>query len=349
LANSAENRRTRKGKHGIIAAGRKDCTFIIVDKFLLRTKHKGAATDEISPKQRLLRRPYSVDKARDQRNGKVMATHQSILSLYLDEIGKAKLLTGKEEAALARRIARGDEKARQEFIEANLRLVVHIAKRYASARDPEGLLDLIQEGNLGLFRAVERFHPKHKTRFSTYATYWIRQAIQRGLLQRRSIRLPENVMGDVLRMRRQRHRLYQKLQRQPTTAELAEAMAMTVPTLQHLEEVSQDIVSLDQPVKGSKDEEQTQLGDLLQDLDAPQPEFIASQHLLRRQLREVVDSLPARQRKIINMRFGLEDGVPRTLEEIGEEFSISRERVRQIQNDAISRIRSRQEMAGIRG
>lgn len=270
--------------------------------------------------------------------------HEAVTAVgrYLNQISRVPLLTAAEERQLARRVKKGDDQARQHFIEANLRLVVHVARRYASAADPDTFLDLIQEGNLGLFRAVERFSPRYKTRFSTYAMYWIRQAIQRHLSRQRTIRLPEHIMDNVLRLRRIRHRLYQELGRQPTGEELAKELKLPLKKFQRLEEVSQSIVSLDQPVQGTEDDA-TRLGDLLVDLDTPQPEFIVGQHMLRDQIREIMSTLPARQQKIISLRFGLEDGVPHTLEEIGRQFDVSRERVRQIQNEALERIRAHQQ------
>lgn len=263
----------------------------------------------------------------------------STLALYLREIGETKLLTADEEKELARRVRAGDERARQRFIEANLRLVVHIAKRYVPHGDPDALLDLVQEGNLGLFRAVERFDPTMGTRFSTYATYWIRQAIQRALAKQRMIRLPEHVLEDVNRMRKTRHRLYQELGRQPTSEELASELEVTEDHLLRLEEASLETVSLEKPIRGEDDEGATELGNLLRDLESPQPEFIANQRLLRHQIRQVVEELPPRDRTIIRMRFGLENGIPKTLAQVAETFGISRERVRQIQERALKRIR----------
>lgn len=265
----------------------------------------------------------------------------SALSLYLREIGKRKLLSRSDEQQLAKRIRRGDEAARQHFIEANLRLVVHVAKRYATSNDPEELLDLIQEGNLGLFRAVERFNPARKTRFSTYAMYWIRQAIQRSLSRQRTIRLPENVLNEIMNMRRVRHRLYQDMGRQPVIEEIAAELGVPTKKVRHLEEVSQTIVSLDQPIKGKDADDEMQLGDLLTDLETPQPEFIVGQHMLRGQVRQVLQELPAREQMILKLRFGLDDtATPLTLAQIGKRFGISRERVRQIQETALQRIRS---------
>lgn len=272
-------------------------------------------------------------------------THEtavSTLSLYLREIGERKLLAAEEEKELAVKVRKGDEKARQRFIEANLRLVVHIAKRYARRDDPELFLDLIQEGNLGLFRAAERFDPTRGTRFSTYATYWIRQAIQRALMKSRTIRIPERVLENISRMRKTRHRLTQELGRQPTSAELATELELSERELLKLEETSQETVSLEKPIRGGEEGEGAELGTVLADLDSPQPEFIANQRLLRHQVRNVVGELPPRDRKIVTLRFGLTTGVPKTLAEVAKEFGISRERVRQIQKRALERIRAKE-------
>lgn len=265
------------------------------------------------------------------------------LSLYLREIGQGKLLTPSEERALAERVQRGDEEARQRLVAANLRLVVYLAKRSVPRGDPDLLLDLIQEGNLGLFRAVERFDPKRGTRFSTYAAYWIRQAVQRALARSRIIRLPEHVLEQISRMRRTRHRLYQELGRQPTAEEFAAELAISRTELERLEELSLETVSLEKPIRGEDEEEATELGTLLRDLDAPQPEFIANQRILRNQVRMVIRLLPPRDRKILRLRFGLENGVPRTLAQVADTFGISRERVRQLQERALRRIREREQ------
>ncbi len=269
----------------------------------------------------------------------------STLSLYLREIGETKLLTPEGEKALAALVRKGDLEARQKLFEANLRLVVHVAKRYARRGDTELFQDLIQEGNLGLFRAVERFDPSRGTRFSTYATYWIRQAIQRALAKDRTIRLPEHIIEGIARVRNVRHRLYQDLGRQPSSAELTAELDITEHELHELEDASQDTVSLEKPIRGEDEEESAELGELLQDLEAPQPEFVANQRILRRQVRDVVSKLPSRDRKIVRMRFGLDTGIPRTLAQVGSEFGISRERVRQIQERALKRIRQREQQA----
>jgi len=267
----------------------------------------------------------------------------SSLSQYLKEIGEIPLLTGAEEQDLARSIQNfRDEEARQYLLRANLRLVVNMAKRYAPDRDSDTLLDLVQEGNIGLLRAVDRFKPDRKTRFSTYAVYWIRQAILRSLKARRMVRLPENVVDSVLRMQRLRQTLYQLLGRAPTTDELADEMNLSSEEVGKLEEYATDIVSLDQTVRGTQEDDQAELQELLEDEEAPHPQNVAHSELVRRVVNEGVKTLPGRERKIIELRFGLGESDPHTLEDIGELFGISRERVRQLQNGALRRLRQRQ-------
>lgn len=266
----------------------------------------------------------------------------SILAQYLKEIGETPLLTGGEEQELAKRIQAGDDEARQQMLKANLRLVVNIAKQYVPSDEPGMLMDLIQEGNLGLMRAVDRFKPEFRTRFSTYGVYWIRQAILRALKSRRIVRLPENVVDRILQMQRTRQRLYQILGRVPTPEELAHEMRLPLKEIDRLEEASSDIVSLERGVRGRDEETETQLQELLEDLTTPHPHHVAQLSLLRREIREAVETLRPRERKIVEMRFGLTDGRPHTLEDIGREFGISRERVRQLQNVALQRLRQRQ-------
>ena len=266
----------------------------------------------------------------------------SILSQYLREIGQTPLLTGKEEQALATRIQEtGEEAARQQMMRANLRLVVSIAKKYSPSHDPDMLMDLIQEGNLGLMRAVDRFLPERQTRFSTYGVYWIKQAILRALKSRRMVRLPENVVDRVLAMQKKRQALYQMLGRAPTNEELAHEMDATINEIRRLEEVSTDVISLDQVIRGNDDSDETQLKDLLEDIDTPRPEQAVREQFVRSAIREAVETLPTRERRILEMRFGLTDNRPHTLEDIGNEFGISRERVRQLQNAALTRLRRR--------
>lgn len=271
--------------------------------------------------------------------------NQSILSQYLREIGQTPLLTGEDEQTLARRIQEDhDEEARHLMLQANLRLVVNIAKKYAPSNDPEVLMDLIQEGNLGLMRAVDRFQPGRNTRFSTYGVYWIKQAILRALKSRRIVRLPENVVDRVLEMQRARQRLYQILGRAATMAEIGQEMGASLEEIKRLEMAATDVVSLDRVVRGVDENESTQLGELLEDFDAPQPENETRMELLRGLVQDAVKTLPARERRILAMRYGLDNEQPHTLEDIGLEFGISRERVRQLQNSALERLRGRQKV-----
>jgi RNA polymerase primary sigma factor len=271
--------------------------------------------------------------------------NQSILSQYLREIGQTPLLTAEDEQMLARRIQKDhDEQARNLMLQANLRLVVNIAKKYAPSNDPEMLMDLIQEGNLGLMRAVDRFQPDRNTRFSTYGVYWIKQAILRALKSRRIVRLPENVVDRVLEMQRVRQRLYQLLGRPATVAEIAHEMGASTEEMKRLEMAATEVVSLDRAVRGVDENESTQLGELLEDFDAPQPENETRVELLRGLVQDAVKTLPVRERKILAMRYGLDNEQPHSLEDIGQEFGISRERVRQLQNSALTRLRRRQKV-----
>jgi len=226
-------------------------------------------------------------------------------------------------------------------MQANLRLVVSIAKQYSAQRDADRLSDLIQDGNIRLMRAVDRFDPKFKTRFSTYGVYWIRQAILRSLKSRRMVRLPENVVDQVSLLKRTRQQLYQILGRWPTPEELGQEMKVPMRTIHLLEEASNDVVSLDQPIRGKEGDEETQLKELIEDTEAIGPVQETQRELIRDEVQTAVQSLPPRERKILELRFGLGEQHPYTLEEIGREFSISRERVRQLQNVALSRLRAR--------
>lgn len=266
----------------------------------------------------------------------------SILTRYLQEISTTPLLTAAQEQELAIRIQqRGDQAAREQMLRANLRLVVNFAKRYAPSNDLELLMDLIQEGNLGLMRAVERYQAGRNTRFSTYGVYWIKQAILRALKARRTVRLPENVVDRLLQMQRTKQRLYQVLGRIPTTQELAAEMGAKITEITRLESAASEIVSLDQTVRGSDHSENSSLGDLLEDAEALQPGDVALQELMRSDVLQEVATLPVRERKVLSLRFGLHGNDPHTLEDIGHEFGVSRERVRQLQNTALDRLRQR--------
>lgn len=257
------------------------------------------------------------------------------IRLYLCEIGKVALLTGKEEVDLARRIKKGDQTAKQRLAEANLRLVVSIAKKYIG----RGLsfLDLIQEGNIGLFRAVEKFDPERGFKFSTYATWWIRQAITRAIAdQARTIRIPVHMVETINKLTHAQRRLVQELGREPLVEELAAEMDMDVKKVRHILKISQDIVSLEAPV-GT--EEDSKLGDFIEDDDALSPSDVTNRQLIKENIHEMLQYLSPRERKIIEMRFGLQDGVGHTLEEVGHEFRVTRERIRQIEAKVLQKMK----------
>lgn len=257
------------------------------------------------------------------------------IRLYLCEIGRVDLLTGKEEVELARRIAKGDQSAKAKLAEANLRLVVSIAKKYIG----RGLsfLDLIQEGNIGLFRAVEKFDPNRGFKFSTYATWWIRQAITRAIAdQARTIRIPVHMVETINKLTHAQRRLVQELGREPLVEELAAEMDMDVKKVRHIMKISQDIVSLEAPV-GT--EEDSKLGDFIEDDEALSPSESTNRQLIRENIHEMLQYLSPRERKIIEMRFGLKDGVGHTLEEVGQEFHVTRERIRQIEAKVLQKLK----------
>ena len=255
--------------------------------------------------------------------------------MYLKEIGKIKLLTPEEELETAKRMAQGDEAARQRMSEANLRLVVSIAKRYVG-RGMQ-LLDLIQEGNLGLMKAVEKFDYTKGYKFSTYATWWIRQSITRAIAdQARTIRIPVHMVETINRVLRTSHSMVQTLGREPTTEEVAKELHMDVSKVEEIMKIAQEPVSLETPVG---EEEDSHLGDFLPDTDASQPPEEASYTLLREQLEDVLATLTPREQEVLRMRFGLRDGKPHTLEEVGKEFDVTRERIRQIESKALRKLR----------
>ncbi len=255
--------------------------------------------------------------------------------MYLKEIGKIKLLTPEEELALAKRMAEGDEEAHKRMSEANLRLVVSIAKRYVG-RGMQ-LLDLIQEGNLGLMKAVEKFDYTKGYKFSTYATWWIRQSITRAIAdQARTIRIPVHMVETINRVLRTSHSMVQSLGHEPTTEEVAQELHMEVSKVEEIMKIAQEPVSLETPVG---EEEDSHLGDFLPDSDASQPPEEASHTLLHEQLEDVLATLTPREQQVLRMRFGLQDGKPHTLEEVGKEFDVTRERIRQIESKALRKLR----------
>lgn len=255
--------------------------------------------------------------------------------MYLKEIGRINLLTSDEEFEYAQRAEEGDEEAKRMLAESNLRLVVSIAKRYVG----RGMLflDLIQEGNIGLMKAVDKFDPTKGYKFSTYATWWIRQAITRAIAdQARTIRIPVHMVETINKLIRTSRHLLQQLGREPTPEEIAKEMDMSVEKVMEIQKIAQDPVSLETPIG---EEDDSHLGDFIQDEDSPAPQDAASYTLLREQLEEVMKTLTPREAKVLRLRFGLDDGKARTLEEVGKEFDVTRERIRQIEAKALRKLR----------
>jgi RNA polymerase primary sigma factor len=263
--------------------------------------------------------------------------------LYLREIGKIPLLSGDEELALAQKVVAGDKRAKDKMAEANMRLVVSIAKRYSG----RGLdfLDLIQEGNTGLLRAVEKFDPDKGFKFSTYATWWIRQAITRAIAdQARVIRIPVHMVETINKLLRTQRRMTQELNREPTIEELAAELEMEPEKVEYVMKIKQDIHSLDAGVGRDGEDEDSVLGDFVEDEETISPSDSAAEQLLKEQVHDILSSLSDREQKIIRMRFGLDDGKNHTLEEVGQEFAVTRERIRQIEAKALAKLRKNKDV-----
>lgn len=260
------------------------------------------------------------------------------VQMYLKEIGKTPLLTPEEEKELAKRIEKGDEMARQKLIQANLRLVVSIAKRYANRSQRLSILDLIQEGNIGLSRAVDKFDYRKGFKFSTYATWWIRQAVTRALADySRTIRIPVHMVETITKYTQTKRHLMQILGRDPLPEEIAAEMNMDVKKINYLQKISQEVMSLEAPI--GEDDDKFTLSDLIKDEQSLSPDELANFTFLKDQVKEILADLTERERKILIMRFGLEDNIPHTLEEVGKEFGVTRERIRQIEAKALEKIR----------
>ncbi len=270
------------------------------------------------------------------------------VQMYLKEIGRTPLLNSKEEKELAKRIEKGDEIARQKLIQANLRLVVSIAKRYVHRSPHLSILDLIQEGNIGLSRAVDKFDYHKGFKFSTYATWWIRQAVTRALADySRTIRIPVHMVETIMKYTQTKRRLMQELGRGPLPEEIATEMNMDVEKVHYIQKISQEVISLETPI--GDDDEDSVLSDFIKDETSMSPDQLANHALLRDQIREVLVDLTEREQKILGMRFGLDDNIPHTLEEVGKVFGVTRERIRQIEAKALEKIRGHKNIKKLEG
>ena len=294
-------------------------------------------TDEEEPAldEDVIAEGEEVEKIDFTDTGDISSTTQDTLKMYLKDIGKVPLLSAEEEIELAKRMEAGDEAAKKKLAESNLRLVVSIAKRYVG----RGMLflDLIQEGNLGLLKAVEKFDYRKGYKFSTYATWWIRQAITRAIAdQARTIRIPVHMVETINKVTRVSRDLLQKLGREPLPEEVGEVMGLPKERVQEIMKIAQEPVSLETPIG---EEEDSHLGDFIQDESIPTPVEATNQTLLHEQLDDVVSTLTEREQRVIKLRFGWDDGRPRTLEEVGKEFNVTRERIRQIEAKALRKLR----------
>lgn len=273
---------------------------------------------------------------------------QDSVQMYLREIGKISLITAEDERALAKRIEQGDEEARKKMTQANLRLVVSIAKRYIGRSPHLTLLDLIQEGNIGLFKAVEKFDYRKGFKFSTYATWWIRQAITRALAdQARTIRIPVHMVETISKYTQIKRRLLQDLGREPLAEEIATEMGVEVEKIRHIQKIAQETVSLETPV--GDDDEDSVIGEFIEDEKEIMPHQHAARHILKDQIAGILNDLSPREQKILRLRFGLDDGVTHTLEEVGKEFGVTRERIRQIEAKALNKIRGHGHLGKLEG
>ncbi len=284
-----------------------------------------------------------VSRKELERATEAESTLPDAVQVYLKEIGKTPLLIFAEEKELARRAETGDEEARHRLIKANLRLVVSIAKRYVNRSPNLSILDLIQEGNIGLSRAVDKFDYRKGFKFSTYATWWIRQAITRALAdQSRTIRIPVHMVETISKYTQIKRRLAQELGREPLAPEIAVEMGVEVEKIRHIQKISQEVVSLESPIGGEGDDDDSKLLEFIQDENSLSPAQMTAHSLLKDRIIEILRDLSDRERKILEMRFGLTDGITHTLEEVGKVFNVTRERIRQIEAKALDKMREHQ-------
>ncbi|MDY0302580.1 MAG: RNA polymerase sigma factor RpoD [Candidatus Moranbacteria bacterium] len=289
--------------------------------------------------------PEKIDKKKEIEN--VEPNYNDSVQMYLREIGKVSLLKADEEVRLAKLIEKGDPSAKQKLTEANLRLVVSIAKKYVGRSNNLSLLDLIQEGNIGLFKAVEKFDYHKGYKFSTYATWWIRQAITRALAdQSRTIRIPVHMVETINKYTQIVRQLVQELGREPLAEEIAAEMDLEVEKIRHIQKISQETVSLETSIGDSDDD--SVLGDFIEDTETIMPDQTASRTLLKNHVTEILEELSPREQRILKIRFGLDDGVTHTLEEVGQEFGVTRERIRQIEAKALDKIRNQKGLGKLR-
>jgi len=301
---------------------------------------------EVKESKELLETKETIEKGKSL--SKMSGAKLDSVQMYLKEIGEISFISADEEKELAKMIEKGDQEAKKKLARANLRLVVSIAKRYVGHSPNLTLLDLIQEGNLGLFRAVEKFDWRKGYKFSTYATWWIRQAVTRALAdQARTIRIPVHMVETISKYNQIKRRLLQDLGREPLPEEIAAEMGIETEKVHHIMKISQDTVSLETPV--GEDEEDSVLAEFIEDEKAIAPSLEAARMLLRERLKEILVDLAPREQKILAMRFGLEDGITHTLEEVGKEFGVTRERIRQIEAKALERIREHHGLKKLKG
>ncbi|MFY9457846.1 MAG: sigma-70 family RNA polymerase sigma factor [Candidatus Spechtbacterales bacterium] len=307
-----------------------------------------AANINISENKELLREPTKEEVAKTEKELGLENSKFDSVQMYLREIGRTAFLTADEEKELSRRREMGDEEARQKLLQANLRLVVSIAKRYVGRSSNLTLLDLIQEGNIGLFRAVEKFDYRRGYKFSTYATWWIRQAVTRALAdQSRTIRIPVHMVETISKYTQVRRALLQDLGREPMAEEIASEMGIEPEKVRHIQKISQDTVSLEAPV--GEDGEDSVLGEFIEDEKEVTPSMSAARALLRDRMWNILTDLSPREKKILDMRFGLTDGITHTLEEVGKEFGVTRERIRQIEAKALEKMRKHEHYKKLQG